>query len=95
MDTGNYIVNQMDEQIEASQYKFDELIKSKALELYELMLDNQVNTDDVYLEQKNAKKCAIIAISEILKNNSNLLDGIEYHQELNFWEAVKEEIEKL
>ncbi|MGL6124865.1 MAG: hypothetical protein ACRC1F_00020 [Metamycoplasmataceae bacterium] len=75
--------------------KYDNLIKKKALELYELMLDNQVNTDDGYLEKNNAKKCAIVAVSEILKNNFILLDGQEYYRELNFWEAIKTEIENL
>jgi hypothetical protein len=34
----------------------------------------------------------IYAVYEILKNNHDLLDGIEYHQELNFLESVKDEI---
>jgi hypothetical protein len=47
------------------------------------------------LDFETAKKCALISIYQILENNAELLDGIEYHQELNIWEEVKDEINNL
>lgn len=41
------------------------------------------------------KQCALIAVDEIIENNSILLSSQEYYRELNYWEEVKQEIEKL
>jgi hypothetical protein len=41
-------------------------IEQQFLEMYEMMLDNQVSTNDGYLEKKNAKKCTLIAIESMI-----------------------------
>lgn len=42
-----------------------------------------------------AKQCAKITVNEIIENNYNTLDSMKYHEELNFWQAVKDELEDL
>lgn len=37
-------------------------------------------------------QCSLNAIDAIIENNRILLDGIRYHEELNYWEQVKTEI---
>lgn len=72
--------------------------KEKAIDLIE-KLDSYVDYTecDVFTERqnmlKNAKTCATIIVDEIIENNYKLLDGMKYHEELNYWEAVKLEIE--
>lgn len=41
------------------------------------------------------KQCALIGVNEIIDNNSIVLEGEKYYIELNYWEQVKQEIEKL
>ena len=72
--------------------------KEKAFEL----VDEAMRTLIFQIKQNieadtiTASKClAINTVSEIVKNNSELLDGLKYHEELNYWEEVKEEIIKL
>jgi hypothetical protein len=43
------------------------------------------------LWRKQAKECALIAVDEILKNDTIFL----YVHHLDFWKEVKQEIEKL
>jgi hypothetical protein len=50
---------------------------------------------DKELIKDQAIKCSLVAVNEIIKNNSELLDGLRYHEELNYWEEVKQEIYKL
>ena len=42
-----------------------------------------------------AKKCALIAVDEILNDLSNINYGIEYLGRRDYWQEVKQEIEKL
>ena len=47
------------------------------------------------LDFETAKKCALIHIDLVINNNADLLDGIEYHQELNVWEEIKDDIDAM
>jgi len=44
---------------------------------------------------ENAKKCAIIAVDEILNNTPKYLGSYCNQNEIKFWNEVKTEIEKL
>jgi hypothetical protein len=49
-----------------------------------------------YQQEDNAKQCALIAVDEILNAISfNMYDEEEYNKVDEFWEEVKNEIEKL
>ena len=62
--------------------------KEKAIELFNLMKGFRV-------KHSHSKKCARICVEQIIENNRETMSGIEYHQELNYWEEVKEEITKI
>jgi hypothetical protein len=59
--------------------------KEKAIELVDKMYHYQ------WREKQIAKECALIAVDEILKNDTIFL----YVHHLDFWKEVKQEIEKL
>ena len=40
-------------------------------------------------------KSALICVDEIIENNYKLIGGSQYHEELNYWQEVKNEIAKL
>ena len=42
-----------------------------------------------------AKQCALIAVDEVMHILNVLPYGMEYLSHINYWEEVKEEIEKL
>jgi len=52
--------------------------------------------NDEPLEENNAKLCALIAIQEIINSNphSNPLNT-DVYSTMDFWQSVKQEIEKL
>lgn len=58
--------------------------KQKAIELYHKFYDIQINPNPL-----TAAKCALILCDEIIKN------GFNPHLSYNYWEEVKEEIEKI
>jgi hypothetical protein len=60
--------------------------KEKAIELFD-KYNKTINT----ITNKPIKKCALIAVDEILKNDTIFL----YVHHLDFWKQVKQEIEKL
>jgi hypothetical protein len=62
--------------------------KEKAEELFYKMLSTDKVDDYSFVGSKVAKQCALICVDEILPINSNP-KAIEY------WEEVKQEIEKL
>lgn len=62
--------------------------KEKATELFNAMKGFRV-------KHTHSKKCARICVEQIIENSSQILDGIDYYVELNYWEEVKEEIEKI
>ena len=73
--------------------------KEKAIDLIADFYDIKSNEPDYGMEREMAKKCALIAVDEILNiipcyeeygsNGWVLIDNSEY------WEEVKKEIEKL
>ena len=67
--------------------------KEKALEIYWKYY--QLVADGSHPEE-NAKECALIAVDEILKENKRINLGGEFPTPLtNYWQEVKQEIEKL
>ena len=69
--------------------------KDKAIELFRkyYCLENNSKTKTKVIEFETAKKCALIAVDEILlheKNNHSVLDKIT-----DYWQEVKQEIQKL
>ena len=62
--------------------------KLKAKELYNKMYDYS-------LFEEEAKRCALIAVDEILKENLELPDEPETVVRYLFWQEVKQEIENL
>ena len=74
--------------------------KLKAEELVEKFkkysYSNTSHDSDLFYRilQENAKQCALIAVNEILQSHYALLTGIK-PSTYNYWQKVKEEIEKL
>ena len=65
--------------------------KEKAQELFDKyfnIIDNSHPMTDISV---SAKECALIAVDEILKNDTIFL----YVHHLDFWKEVKHELEKL
>ena len=69
--------------------------KEKAKQLVDIYKIFVIGRNDSVIEKQNAKKCALIAVDEILdvviKNDVDVWD-IDI---LNYWQEVKTEIEKL
>jgi len=66
--------------------------KEKAEELVNEMFDY---TEATY---QAAKKCALIAVDEIINNNNKIPGnavGLHIDANINYWKEVKQEIEKL
>jgi hypothetical protein len=62
--------------------------KEKAFQLYFSFVR------DVIVDKEKAKKCALIAVHELMHNiRFNLAYG--YEKQLQYWNEVKEEINKL
>jgi hypothetical protein len=66
--------------------------KEKAIELIDKFEDDLMECDTYFLEQAK-KRCALIAVDEIL-NNKNFLTSITL-KDIEYWQQVKQEIEKL
>jgi hypothetical protein len=68
--------------------------KEKAKELFYKMSDVFQGNLDNY----TAERCALIAVDEIINNNSKIpgdLDGLHIMENILFWEEVKHEIKNL
>jgi hypothetical protein len=68
--------------------------KEKAKELFYKMSDVFQGNLDNY----TAERCALIAVDEIINNNSKIpgdLDGLHIMENILFWEEVKHEINNL
>ena len=51
-----------------------------------------------YQDLETARQCALIAVDEIINNNSKIpgdLDGLHIMENILFWEEVKHEIKNL
>jgi hypothetical protein len=76
--------------------------KEKAIELVDKyknisisFVDSIEGTCDTYINNEDAKECALIAVNEILKD-TKLQDLTPYqHGRTAYWQEVKQEIEKL
>ena len=69
--------------------------KEKALELGNKMYNGSVFNKDKkehLAELQNAKRCALISVNELIEE-AYYTDG--YYDRLEYWEKVKQEIEKL
>ena len=67
--------------------------KEKAKELWNKFFYAQLTEGDFTLDGEIAYKCALIAIDEIINCTKNGLGVTVYSKE--YWEEVKQEIEKL
>jgi len=68
-------------------------MKEAQIKAREIVIKMQFQKEPIMFEQ--AKHCTKVAIEMIMNNNANLLGGIEYHQELNVWEEIKDEIDMM
>jgi hypothetical protein len=81
-------------------YKRRIKIKEKAKELY-LKYTNALNIRDLQATANPfAKQCALIAVDEIINTNPKItinwaFSGIQEFDNINHWQEVKQEIEKL
>ena len=72
--------------------------KDKAKELVDKFIDYAYHWDEGFPLPKeytpiwNAKQCALVCIDEILKNDDRMYLG---SNDINYWEQVKQEINKL
>jgi hypothetical protein len=64
--------------------------KEKAEELFDKMMYHIMYNCQPTLSEMVAKQCALIAVDEILK-----LELQEVYQNIDYWQEVKQEIEKL
>ena len=67
--------------------------KEKAKELVNKFFRNDFLHHDINYQQ--AKECAIIAVDNAIDALSFLPYGLDYLQQIDFWEGVKQEIENL
>jgi hypothetical protein len=68
--------------------------KEKAKELVEKYFDTCHKSSDLELSWKVCKRCALIAVDEILSLNV-FEDYSDWTNTIEYWEEVREEIEKL
>lgn len=64
----------------------------KAKELVDKYKEHIIETDDYFINS-GAKKCALIAVDELIKQEEKYNNGSFYPS--NYWKEVKQEIEKL
>jgi hypothetical protein len=72
--------------------------KEKAKELYNKMYETGFKPKSVLIRIEQAKECALIAVDEII--NGYEFDSLDIEHKrimdnINFWDEVKQEIEKL
>lgn len=70
--------------------------KEKAKELVKKYINCEFNEFEyVWVSVNGAKQCALIAVNEILDANPMYYTGFEYETNFEYWQDVKNEIEKL
>lgn len=72
--------------------------KEKAEELVEKFIPHTLVFDEGagWLEDKDeAKQCALIAVDTVMEALTSLPYGLDYLQQIDYYEGVKQEIEKL
>tara|TARA_R110000868_G_scaffold52660_1_gene166000 strand:- start:459 stop:668 length:210 start_codon:yes stop_codon:yes gene_type:complete len=65
--------------------------KEKAKELVDKYKEHIIETDDYFINS-GAKKCALIAVDELIKQEEKYNNGSFYPS--NYWTEVKAEIQK-
>ena len=71
--------------------------EQKANEIGNKMYNGSIfdySKDEHLIEKENAKRCALIAIDEILKMKAEFWDDLQ-SEYFDYWQDVKNEIEKL
>ena len=69
--------------------------KEKAEELFNKYATYAVMwTGGIKVEKQNCKQCALIAVDEILNQDKGAFDLGEIHYHFEYWQEVKNEIEK-
>lgn len=70
--------------------------EEKALELFNKMYNVDCNDDADSMQYSHAKKCALIAVDEIINELIELSNGeFTFIHKVEYWNQVKHEIEKL
>jgi hypothetical protein len=71
--------------------------REKAEELLHKMyvVDAYDDYDDISMEYRYAKLCALIAVDELIKENESIENIVNGGLNKQYWESVKQEIEKL
>ena len=77
--------------------------KEKAEQLFQLYLPFVESLGNMEEIKNRCKKCALIAVDELIKYHDDLMDVVRYELPSNivavipykYWEDVKKEIEKL
>ena len=75
--------------------------KEKAIELvnkfnkYTVVCVTHYSNGKMGENKQDAKQCALIAVSEIIKTNPYEWDGEDLNSTIDYWQEVKQEIEKL
>lgn len=67
--------------------------KEKAIELF--FKYRNLENKDSYINNYNATKCALIAVDEILNDDWYITTNEDLRARDNYWNKVKQEIEKL
>ena len=72
--------------------------KEKAFELAHKFRLLEIRTSEnshMMISMANAKQCALIAVDEILKANPYEVNKTDMDSTIEYWQEVKQEIEKL
>ena len=69
--------------------------EDKAFQIYNYMLMSIDGLGKYPMCHDTAKQCAIVAVNEVMQTLSLIDYGIDYLSKMDYWEAVKQEIEKL
>ena len=68
--------------------------QEKAKELVDKYKEHIIETDDYFINS-GAKKCALIAVEEIINTASPVYDSFWPMSDKGYWQEVKKEIKKL
>jgi hypothetical protein len=69
--------------------------KEKAQELVDKFKIFVIGRNDSVIEKQNAKRCALIAVDEIIESDWFIPTLRDKHEWTSYWNEVKTEIEKL
>ena len=73
-------------------------IKEKAHNLFNsfgVIIAEKIDVDGFVCNTEQAKKCALIAVDEVIEAIKNQPYGLHYLSQAEYWEEVKQEIELL